>query len=236
METTEAMEMGKRRFLKYLAIAGAIATMGISGCVSEPEPTPAPSMPTRTAPALPTKAPTQTPTPISTPTPTPTLNIAQKISSNYDDYYMTLAKTTLIGAGLNVTNAYVVRGEYITNAGLYIINGRGAGKSEERALMLLYVSNVGTKEELALETGSITHTFTDLVRDGWDIDAIIVAVGDIKNNIIGTWHCEGFWIRDYLEGKTSRETLYSQIMNTHKFREGCHMSLSSLGDADCHSF
>ncbi|HIH36647.1 MAG TPA: 4Fe-4S binding protein [Methanocellales archaeon] len=51
------MKMGRRKFLKSIAFAGAIATRGFSGCVSEPEPTPAPSMPTRTAPTLPATAP-----------------------------------------------------------------------------------------------------------------------------------------------------------------------------------
>ncbi|NYT00852.1 MAG: DUF2202 domain-containing protein [Methanocellales archaeon] len=85
---------GRRKFIKSLAIAGAIATMGIAGCVSEPEPTPAPSVPTRTAPALPaapTAAPAATPRPAATPshpaeqplpTPaaTPTLTQPKKVS------------------------------------------------------------------------------------------------------------------------------------------------------------
>lgn len=45
--------MGRRRFLKYLAFAGAMATMGFSGCLSSPEP-----------------APTPMPTPMPTPRPT----------------------------------------------------------------------------------------------------------------------------------------------------------------------
>jgi len=59
--------IGRRRFIKSLAIAGAIATMGISGCISEPEPTTAPSMPTRTSPISPA---TPAPAP-ATPAPTP---------------------------------------------------------------------------------------------------------------------------------------------------------------------
>jgi len=43
-------------FLKSLALAGAIATMGFSGCVSSPEPTPTP-VPT---PKPPASEPTQT--------------------------------------------------------------------------------------------------------------------------------------------------------------------------------
>ena len=56
--TIGTMKMGRRRFLKSLALAGAIATMGFSGCV-EPEPTPA-------------STPRQTPAPTSRPTPAPT--------------------------------------------------------------------------------------------------------------------------------------------------------------------
>ncbi|HIH36870.1 MAG TPA: serpin family protein [Methanocellales archaeon] len=78
------MKMGRRRFLKSIALAGVIATMGISGCVSEPEPTPAPTAPARTpplpatatpVPAAPAATPSHpgaqpTPTPAATPTPT----------------------------------------------------------------------------------------------------------------------------------------------------------------------
>ena len=53
------MKMGRRRFLKSLAVAGAIATMGFSGCVSPPEPMPAP-LPTPKPPAA---KPTQTTNP-----------------------------------------------------------------------------------------------------------------------------------------------------------------------------
>ena len=220
------MKIGRRKFLKSLALAGAIATMGISGCV-EPEPTPAPTLPTRTSPALPAPA---------TPSPTPIINMDIKKSSDYDDYYAALIKKTLIDGYLDVKSAYIIHGEHLTKAGLYVINERGAGRSEERALVLSYVSYAGNKEELAIETGSITHAFVELIRNGWDIDAIIVAVGDIDNNIIGTWHCEGFWVRNYIEGRVKREILYAQIMNTHKFIKSCHATLSSLEEADCHAF
>lgn len=76
--TTELFKIGRRRFIKSLAIAGAIAAMGISGCVSPPEelapastPTPRPT-PTPTPTPRPIPTPTTTPTPRSIPTPTPT--------------------------------------------------------------------------------------------------------------------------------------------------------------------
>ena len=50
------MKMGRRRFLKSLALAGAIATMGFSGCISPPETTPA---------TTPTPRPAAEPTPTS---------------------------------------------------------------------------------------------------------------------------------------------------------------------------
>ncbi len=68
--------IGRRRFLKSLAIAGAVATMGISGCVSEPEPTPAPTTPARTAPPLPATA---TPVPSAAPVATPSHPAAQPV-------------------------------------------------------------------------------------------------------------------------------------------------------------
>ncbi len=227
MKTEEVMKIGRRKFLKSLALAGAIATMGISGCVSEPEPIPVYSMPTRTAPALSVTA---------TPSPTPTANTDLKKLPDYDEYYKTLIKKTLIDGHLDVKSAYIIRGKYITKAGLYIIDGSYEGISEKRALFLSYISSANTKEELALETGSITHTFVDLVRNGWDIDAIIIALGDEDNNIIGTWHCEGSWVRNYLDGSVKKETLYTQIMNTHKFIKNCHAPFSTLDSASCHAF
>ena len=53
------MKIGRRRFLKYIAFAGAIATMGFSGCISSPETTPSPT-PTPT-----TKPPASESTPTS---------------------------------------------------------------------------------------------------------------------------------------------------------------------------
>ncbi|MFC1786888.1 hypothetical protein ACFLY8_02485 [Halobacteriota archaeon] len=52
-------------------LALCLLTVPFSGCVSAPEPTPTPTMPTRTAPVLPTKAPTPAPTPAPAPKPTP---------------------------------------------------------------------------------------------------------------------------------------------------------------------
>ncbi|MDD2665907.1 MAG: twin-arginine translocation signal domain-containing protein [Methanocellales archaeon] len=82
--------IGRRRFLKSLAIAGAVATMGISGCVSEPEPTPAPTLPTaRTPPPLPATPKPAAPTPApaaptpkpAAPTPTPAATPAPPVTA-----------------------------------------------------------------------------------------------------------------------------------------------------------
>ncbi len=62
--------IGRRRFIKSLAVAGAIVTMGVAGCV-EPEPTPAPTPTPRPA-ATPTPGPAATPTPAATPPPAAT--------------------------------------------------------------------------------------------------------------------------------------------------------------------
>ena len=79
------MKIGRRRFLKSLAFAGAITTMGLSGCVSslepitEPDPTPRPlaapaHTPSPTPKQTPRPTPTSTPTPLAVePTPTSTL-------------------------------------------------------------------------------------------------------------------------------------------------------------------
>ncbi len=66
------MNIGRRKFLKSLAVAGAIITMGVAGCVSPEESvlTPTPR-PTPTSTPTPTPTPSPTPTPIPTPTPTP---------------------------------------------------------------------------------------------------------------------------------------------------------------------
>ena len=196
-----------------------------SGCVEKeviPTPTPVPKViiptPTPTPPPAPRVEGIPTPTPTPTPIPTTTL----KISPSDEDYYTTLVKTTLTMGDFNVTSAYVA-------------SGWGAGGTDS-VLILGYVSSASTREELAGEIGSITHTFVDVVRDGWDIDTIHIAVGDGSGNITGTWYCEGSWVKDYLDGKNKRETLYTQIINTFIKTEFCHVLLTDLKDANCHSF
>ncbi|MFC1787236.1 peroxiredoxin family protein [Halobacteriota archaeon] len=70
------MKVGRREFLKSLALAGAIATMGFSGCVSNLEHTPDPThtprpIPTPTPTPIPALTPKPTPTPAPTPAPKP---------------------------------------------------------------------------------------------------------------------------------------------------------------------
>ena len=248
------MKISRRKFLKSLALAGAIATMGISGCV-EPEPTPAPN-PTRKPPATPMPEPNHTPAPATTPTPTPTTandptptktstpppsptpattptptptptpepTNTPTISPRDDDYYVTLVKTTLAMEDINVTSAHIV------------IGWGGGGYGKDKSLILAYESDASTKEELAVEIGNVTHTFVDTVRDGWNIDAIQIAVGDEGGNITGTWYCDGNWVRDYLDGTISREILYNKIISTFIKSLSCHVRLTDLKDENCHLF
>lgn len=125
---------------------------------------------------------------------------------------------------INVTSAHIV------------IGWGGGGYGKDKSLILAYESDASTKEELAVEIGNVTHTFVDAVRDGWNIDAIQIAVGDEGGNITGTWYCEESWVRDYLEGTISREILYNKIISTFIKSLSCHVRLTDLKDENCHRF
>ncbi len=125
---------------------------------------------------------------------------------------------------INVTSAHIV------------IGWGGGGYGKDKSLILAYESDASTKEELAVEIGNVTHTFVDVVRDGWNIDAIHIAVGDEGGNITGTWYCSGSWVRDYLDGTISREILYTKIIDTFIKSLSCHVSLTDLKDENCHRF
>ncbi|MDD2778067.1 MAG: hypothetical protein PHS47_02735 [Methanocellales archaeon] len=83
------MKMGRRKFLKSLALAGAIATMGFSGCVSTPEPTPTP-----------------TPTPI--PTPKPSASEPTQTTKTFFDVGTELKQCPACGAYMYLRDVYGV--------------------------------------------------------------------------------------------------------------------------------
>ena len=81
------MKMGRRDFLKSLAFAGAIATMGFLGCVSTPEST-------------------QTPTP--TPTPKPTASEPTQTTRTFFDVGTELKQCPECGVQMFLQDAYGV--------------------------------------------------------------------------------------------------------------------------------
>ncbi len=87
------MNIGRREFLKYLVFAGAIATMGFSGCVSTPEPTP-----------IPKPAPTPTPKPPAA-EPTPT---SKQETKRFFDVGTELKQCPWCGFKMSLQDAYGV--------------------------------------------------------------------------------------------------------------------------------
>ncbi|MDD2777733.1 MAG: hypothetical protein PHS47_02690 [Methanocellales archaeon] len=83
------MNIGRRKFLKSLALAGAIATMGFSECVSTPEPTPTP-----------------TPTPIPTPKPSASEPKQTPTTKTFFDVGTELKQCPACGVMMYLRDAY----------------------------------------------------------------------------------------------------------------------------------
>jgi hypothetical protein len=83
------MNIGRREFLKSLAVAGAIATMGFSGCLSTPEPTPSP-----------------TPTPIPTPKPPAIESTPKQTTKRFFDVGTELKQCPWCGVQMSLQDAY----------------------------------------------------------------------------------------------------------------------------------
>jgi len=116
--------------------------------------------------------------------------IKQTLSN--DEKYPNLIKSLLASEkGLDITTQ--------------VADGRSNGGV--KALILGYESSALTETQLADETGAILGSFIGAVKNGWDIDELMVVVADTQGNAVGTWHCSKEWINDYLAGKVTMDWL-----------------------------
>lgn len=178
-----------------------LASFIVIGMAPAPETGPSP-MPTPTPTFTPTPTPSPSPTPTSTPTPSPTPTPTSTVTSTPskdDEYYTTLMKVALRDQGFDVESVKVA-------------NGRDKGG--DKNVIIAYRSSATTTNEISTEMGSMTGVFAGAVKDGWDIDVMVVVMGDLQGTAVGTWYCEESWIQDYLEGSISDEELVVKVLGT----------------------
>jgi len=137
--------------------------------------------------STPEATPTPTPTPVPTATPT--------ISPDGDDYYMRDIKTRLVRFGFDIVSMDVADGR---------------AKGGDKALILTYI----TGDDISTEIGGITGAFAIAIQDGWDIDSMVVVMGDKSGNAVGTWYCEVDWINAYHDDEIRAVEMLDNVINT----------------------
>lgn len=93
-----------------------------------------------------------------------------------------------------------------------IADGRDEGG--EKAIVLSYRSDATSEADLGEEMGTMAGAFAGAVEAGWDIDSMIVIMGDQDGNAIGTYHIEEQWVQEYLDDEITMETLAIRILST----------------------
>jgi hypothetical protein len=169
----------------------AVGTITVS---PDPTPTPSPTAtPTPSPTATPTPSPTATPTPEPTPSPTPT------ISPSDDDYYTDQLESS-------------VQKEGISLQAIEVADGRSNGG--DKMVIIGYRSSATTTTEVESEMEVSVEAFIDTVNHGWDIDGMVVILGEPDGTAAGQYHVEEEWIQSYLDGDISFETLMERIKDT----------------------
>ena len=146
-------------------------------------------------------------TPISTPpeiTPTIPPTTPEKTVTPSDIYASDETATLLIRTALSDQG---IRG-VITQ----VADGREKGGV--KCLILGYISTALTENELAAETGYILGAYLGAAEGGWDIDELLVTVGDIDGNAVGMWYCTKDWTNDYINGKISIDELSLKVISS----------------------
>ncbi len=77
----------------------------------------------------------------------------------------------------------------------------------DKAVLIGYRSTAQDEVELAGEMGLIAGTFLGAAKQGWDIDALVVIIGDSNGITTGMWHITQEWKDDYLTGKLTMEQI-----------------------------
>lgn len=153
----------------------------------------APSTPT------PTPSPTATPTPTETPTPTPTPPPTTTVSPSNDEYYKLVIRVSLENEGYDVSS-------------IEVANGRPNGG--DKTVIVSTRSSAQTVGDFASEIGAFAGAFAGAVGNEWDIDAMIVVVGDRQGRAIGTFYVEEEWAQSYVDGEMSGEEYATRVLET----------------------
>lgn len=143
-----------------------------------------------------TKQSTTTTSTTTTRTSTPTTTT---VSPSNDDYYTDLMRQTLESEGYDVRE-------------IRVANGRDNGG--DKTVIVSVRSSATSTEELSSEIGAYTGVFVGAVEAGWDIDAMIVVVGNQNGEAVGTFYVKEEWVQRYLEGEITAEELSAKVLET----------------------
>jgi hypothetical protein len=174
----------------FVMVSGLITAIPSDG---ENRETPSIETPTNT----PTET-TQIPTPTlehtrtSTPEPTP------KPQPNDDDVYIDRLQTNLEDEGIQ-TEAYEIYTDDNGDKGLIF----GYRESPNPSM-----------EEFKESPRVITLEVVNLVEKGWDLETVVVLMGDSDGNAVGQFHIEREWIDDYLDGDISKSELFDRVFDS----------------------
>ena len=127
-----------------------------------------------------------------------TINVAPNISEYSDEYYILLIKTTLQAYEIDIYSVLIP-------------------KSKVRELVVFYYSRAKTEDEMAEEIGYILGAFVGAVKNELNVERMVIFVGEKSTDaIIGSLHCETDWVKQYLRGDMSIETLCTKTLMTLK--------------------
>ena len=141
---------------------------------------------------IPTPTPTPEYTPTSTPGPTPQPQLAD------DDAYVDRLQTNLEDEGIQ-TEAYEIYTDPNGDKGLIF----GYRESPNPSF-----------EEFKESPRVITLEVVNLVEKGWDLEKVLVLMGDSDGNAVGQFHIEREWIDDYLDGDISKKELFDKVFDS----------------------
>jgi hypothetical protein len=132
---------------------------------------------------------------------TATPEVTSEPSSIYydDEAVMDLIKTKLSDEGFQDVTTQIADGR---------------DKGGVKVLILSYRSSAASEDILSEETGYIVGAYLGCAAAGWDIDELMVIVGDIAGNAVGTWYCEKEWTDDYINGRIRNEELILNVLGS----------------------
>jgi len=160
-------------------------------------PIPTETPPTENEANTPTETtPTPTPTPEHTPTSTPESTPTPQPDD--DDAYIDRLQTNLEDEGIP-TEAFEIYTDPDGDKGLIF------GYRE---------SPNASPQEIKESHRVITLEIVNLVEKGWDLEHILVLIGNPDGYALGQMHIEREWIDDYLDGDISESELFDRVFNT----------------------